>query len=83
MGTSCNFTKMCCLCIDVTVFDLCPVTLRLQVMASRQGLSLFFGNLPWTVSARELRSYVSQFGPVAWARVVFDPKTGLSKVSYA
>ncbi|XP_043247321.1 31 kDa ribonucleoprotein, chloroplastic-like isoform X2 [Amphibalanus amphitrite] len=48
-------------------------------MASRQGLSLFVGNLPWTVSTRELRSYVSQFGPVAWARVVFDPKTGLSK----
>lgn len=48
-------------------------------MASRQGLSLFVSNLPWTVSSRELRSYISQFGPVAFSRVVFDNKTGLSK----
>lgn len=39
----------------------------------------FVGNLPWTVSSRELRSYFNSFGHVASADVLFDHTTGLSK----
>lgn len=40
---------------------------------------LFVGNLPWTVSSRELRQYFTSFGHVASADVLFDHSTGLSK----
>lgn len=39
----------------------------------------FVGNLPWTVSSRELRKYFTSFGHVATADVLFDHSTGLSK----
>jgi len=39
----------------------------------------FVGNLPWTVSSRELRKYFASFGHVATADVLFDHSTGLSK----
>lgn len=39
----------------------------------------FVGNLPWTVSNRELRKYFTSFGHVATADVLFDHTTGLSK----
>lgn len=39
----------------------------------------FVGNLPWTVSSRELRKYFASFGHVATADVLFDHTTGLSK----
>lgn len=51
-------------------------------MATKVGKSLqkvFVGNLPWTVSHQELRTYFQEFGKVVTARVVFDRKTGLSK----
>lgn len=40
---------------------------------------VFVGNLPWTVSSRELRKYFASFGHVATADVLFDHSTGLSK----
>lgn len=40
---------------------------------------LFVGNLPWTVSSRELRKYFASFGHVATADVLFDHTTGFSK----
>lgn len=40
---------------------------------------VFVGNLPWTVSSRELRKYFNSFGHVATADVLFDHTTGLSK----
>jgi len=39
----------------------------------------FVGNLPWTVSSRELRKYFNSFGHVATADVLFDHSTGLSR----
>lgn len=39
----------------------------------------FVGNIPWTVSSRELRKYFTSFGHVATADVLFDHSTGLSK----
>lgn len=42
-------------------------------------VSLYVGNLPWTIGHRQLREYFSQFGPVRSARVIFDKSTGLSK----
>lgn len=51
------------------------------------SLTLFVGNLPWTVSKRELQNYFTQFGPISSADVVFNEKTGLSRgygyVSYS
>lgn len=40
---------------------------------------VFVGNLPWTISSRELRKYFASFGHVASADVLFDHSTGLSK----
>ena len=40
---------------------------------------IFVGNLPWTVSSRELRQYFMQFGKVRAAKVVFSRETGFSK----
>lgn len=40
---------------------------------------VFVGNLPWTVSSRELRKYFTSFGHVATADVLFDHSTGLSR----
>lgn len=39
----------------------------------------FVGNLPWTVSPRELRKYFTSFGHIASVDVLFDHSTGLSK----
>lgn len=39
----------------------------------------FVGNIPWTISSRELRKYFTSFGHVATADVLFDHTTGLSK----
>jgi len=39
----------------------------------------FVGNLPWTISNRELRNYFKTFGHIATADVLFDHSTGLSK----
>lgn len=43
------------------------------------SLTLFVGNLPWTVSKRELQNYFAKFGPISSADVVFNEQTGLSK----
>lgn len=40
---------------------------------------LFVGNIPWTVSSRELRKYFSAYGHVVTADVLFDHRTGFSK----
>lgn len=48
-------------------------------MASRNLYRMFVGNLPWTVSHRELRQHFSQFGYISNAHVVFDKSTGLSR----
>lgn len=39
----------------------------------------FVGNIPWTISSRELRKYFTSFGHVATADVLFNHSTGLSK----
>lgn len=44
-----------------------------------RSLKLFVGNIPWTIGHRELRNYFGQFGKVAWAQVIFDRRTGISK----
>lgn len=46
---------------------------------ARHLYKLYVGNIPWTVSHKELRLYFSKFGPVANCMVIFDKKTGLSK----
>lgn len=43
------------------------------------ALKLYVGNIPWTVSKRELQNYFSQFGPIAKAEVVFNKDTGFSR----
>lgn len=47
--------------------------------AGARSVKIFVGNLPWTVGHRELRNYFEQFGKVAWAQIIFDKKTGISK----
>lgn len=47
--------------------------------SAARAARLYVGNLPWTVSHRQLREYFAQFGPLQSARVVFDRSTGLSK----
>lgn len=47
--------------------------------STARAARLYVGNLPWTVSHRQLREYFAQFGPVQSARVVFDRSTGISK----
>ncbi|XP_017003724.1 uncharacterized protein SLIRP2 [Drosophila takahashii] len=46
---------------------------------ARSTYKLFVGNLPWTISSKELRTYFSKYGHVANAEVVFDRQLGLSK----
>ncbi|EDW25099.1 GL23029 [Drosophila persimilis] len=46
---------------------------------ARSSYKLFVGNLPWTISSKELKTYFSRYGHVANAEVVFDKKQGLSK----
>lgn len=43
------------------------------------SMTLYVGNLPWTVSKRELQNYFSKFGPILSGDVVFNDKTGLSR----
>lgn len=45
----------------------------------RNLYKIYVGNIPWTVSHNELRSYFSKFGHVQHSMVIFDKKTGLSK----
>ncbi|XP_022911226.1 uncharacterized protein [Onthophagus taurus] len=44
-----------------------------------RAVKLYVGNIPWTVGHIELKNYFSKFGPVAFANVIFDRKTGLSR----
>ncbi|XP_034129955.1 SRA stem-loop-interacting RNA-binding protein, mitochondrial [Drosophila guanche] len=46
---------------------------------ARSSYKLFVGNLPWTISSKELKTYFSRYGHVANAEVVFDKQQGLSK----
>ncbi|KAH8383806.1 hypothetical protein KR009_010617 [Drosophila setifemur] len=46
---------------------------------ARSTYKLFVGNLPWTISSKELKTYFSRYGHVANAEVVFDRQLGLSK----
>jgi len=49
------------------------------IAATRGGLKVFVGNLPWTISSTELRHFGASFGQVAHAHVVFNRSTGMSK----
>ncbi|XP_029712670.2 SRA stem-loop-interacting RNA-binding protein, mitochondrial-like [Aedes albopictus] len=40
---------------------------------------LFVGNLPWTVSTKELQVYFSKYGHVQSSNVIYDKTTGLSR----
>lgn len=40
---------------------------------------LFIGNLPWTVSTKELQVYFSKFGHVHSSNVIYDKTTGISR----
>lgn len=48
-------------------------------MSARNLYKLYVGNIPWTISHKELKLYFSKFGHVANSLVVFDKNTGLSK----
>lgn len=48
-------------------------------MAAKAINKLFVGNLPWTISSRELKAYFSEFGHVVSATVVFDRNSGMSR----
>lgn len=50
-----------------------------EIVREAPSLGLFVNRLPWTVGDQELTSYFAQFGPIAEARVSFDPSTGLSQ----
>lgn len=54
-------------------------TSRNVLKAARGVQQLFVGNIPWTISRKELREYFSQFGHVSSSLVVFDKNTGLNK----
>ncbi|KAG5888226.1 hypothetical protein JTB14_035575 [Gonioctena quinquepunctata] len=47
--------------------------------AAGNPYKLYVRNLPWTVGHNELKNYVSKFGHVSQATVIFDKKTGLSE----
>lgn len=47
--------------------------------ALKSAYKLYVGNIPWTVSTRDLMKYFSKFGPINYASVVFDKNTGLSR----
>lgn len=47
--------------------------------SARSLYKLFVGNIPWTISNHELKSYFSKFGHVSNAIVLFDKNTGLSR----
>lgn len=47
--------------------------------SARNLYKLYVGNIPWTISNKELKLYFSQFGFVSNAMVIFDKKTGLSR----
>lgn len=40
---------------------------------------LFVGNLPWTISTKELQSYFSKYGHIQSSNVIYDKTTGLSR----
>ncbi|ETN59130.1 SRA stem-loop-interacting RNA-binding protein, mitochondrial-like [Anopheles aquasalis] len=40
---------------------------------------LFVGNLPWTISTKELKSYFSKYGHVNSTNVIYDKTTGISR----
>lgn len=52
--------------------------IRSYCTIERNSICLRVGNIPWTVSKRELKQYFARFGPVSKVEVVFDEKTGLS-----
>src|ERR1700712_2775078 len=43
--------------------------------------SIFIRNLPFNCNDEDLEEHFSQFGPIRFARVVYDPTTGRSKGS--
>ncbi|XP_064622846.1 SRA stem-loop-interacting RNA-binding protein, mitochondrial-like [Lineus longissimus] len=51
-------------------------------MASRARSALqklYVGNIPWTVSKRELQDYFAKFGYVRTSTVLFNKETGMSR----
>lgn len=40
---------------------------------------IFVANIPWTVGNMQLKKHFQNFGPVKFAEIIFDWKTGLSK----
>lgn len=40
---------------------------------------LFVGNLPWTISTKELQAYFSKYGHIQSSNVIYDKTTGLSR----
>lgn len=40
---------------------------------------LFVGNLPFTISSKELKQYFSKFGHVSTSSVIFDRQSGISR----
>jgi nucleolar protein 4 len=60
---------------DIMSEDTSPPVRRLNTNES----SVFIRNLPFNCTDEELEDHFSAFGPVRFARVVFDPTTGRSK----
>ncbi|KAK7463312.1 hypothetical protein BaRGS_00038113 [Batillaria attramentaria] len=48
-------------------------------MSAARAYRLFVGNLPWTVSRKELVEYFTKFGKLRSAAVVFDKQAGMSR----
>jgi len=46
---------------------------------ANNALKIFVGNIPWTISANELRAFASKFGRVASSFVPFDKNTGMNR----
>ncbi|XP_074662806.1 SRA stem-loop-interacting RNA-binding protein, mitochondrial-like [Tubulanus polymorphus] len=48
-------------------------------MSTRQIYKIFVGNLPWTISRKELKLCMQQFGQVKSAQVVFNRENGMNR----
>ncbi|XP_061599711.1 SRA stem-loop-interacting RNA-binding protein, mitochondrial [Cololabis saira] len=47
--------------------------------SSRKVLELFVSRVPWTVQAKEMREYFTQFGAVKKCLLPFDKETGFHR----
>ena len=46
---------------------------------TKSQTKLFIANLPWSLRGRDLKEIFSEYGEVAYAKVILDRETGKSK----